>query len=320
MAQTNILLETGTNELEIVEFYIDEPDYRGYYGINVAKVVEIIREQPITVMPEMRHPSVVGAFLYRNGRVVPLIDLSVYLGGEPIKNSDSRVIITEFNMVMNSFIVSGVNRIHRLSWLDIEPPGKFIQTMSQSSITGVVKMDNRVVFILDLEAIVADLHPALAIRMNTDGEPHEMPEHPYKIIHADDSGSIRRLILSLLQKEGRFEVTQAEDGMKAWNMLTSFRDKAVEENRPITDFVEGIITDIEMPNLDGLTLTKQIKEDSVLKIIPVAVFSSLINNSLIAKCTKVGADAQFAKPDLQSLSDSMYRLIKSKELRDSNKI
>ncbi|OMQ02358.1 chemotaxis protein CheV [Lawsonia intracellularis] len=319
MAQTNILLETGTNELEIVEFYIDEPDYRGYYGINVAKVVEIIREQPVTAMPEMRHPSVMGAFLYRNGRVVPLIDLSVYLGGAPIKNTDSRVIITEFNMVMNSFIVSGVNRIHRLSWLDIEPPGKFIQTMSQSSITGVVKMDDRVVFILDLEAIVAELHPSLAIRMDETSD-HDVPEHPYKILHADDSASIRKLIYSLLGKEGRFEVTQAVDGQGAWDLLMKYRDEAIAEDRPITDFIEGVITDIEMPNLDGLTLCKQIKEDSVLKVIPVAVFSSLINNSLITKCKKVGADAQFAKPDLQSLSDSMYSLIKSKELELSRKI
>lgn len=319
MAQTNILLEAGTNELEIVEFYIDELGYRGYYGINVAKVVEIIREQPVTAMPEMRHPSVMGAFLYRNGRVVPLIDLSIYLGGSPIKNEDSRVIITEFNMVMNSFIVSGVNRIHRLSWLDIEPPGKFIQIMSQSSITGVVKMDDRVVFILDLEAIVAELHPALAIRMDST-TPAEPVERPYRIIHADDSGSIRKLILSLLEKEGRFEVIQAVDGMEAWNILLKLRDEAIASDKPITDFVEGMITDIEMPNMDGLTLCKQVKEDSVLKVLPIAVFSSLINNSLIAKCNKVGADAQFAKPDLQSLSDSMYNLIKAKELQKSNKI
>ncbi len=311
MSQTNILLETGTNELEIVEFYIDEPDYRGYYGINVAKVVEIIREQPVTAMPEMSHPAVRGTFLYRNGRVVPLIDLSVYLGKDPIDTSDSRVIITEFNMLINSFIVSGVNRIHRLSWLDIEHPGKFIQIMSQSSITGVVKMDNRVIFILDLEAIVATLHPSLAIRMDTNV--NQNFDRTYRILHADDSVSIRKLILSLLEKEGRFEIIQTVDGQDAWNTLCKLRDESIEANRPITDFVEGVITDIEMPNMDGLTLCKKIKDDNILKKIPVAVFSSLITNSLIAKCKKVGADAQFAKPDLQSLSNAMSQLIESRE-------
>lgn len=314
MSQSKILLESGTNELEIVEFYVDEPDYRGHYGINVAKVVEIIRDQPVTAMPQMRHPSVRGAFSHRNGKIVPLIDLATYLGVGEVdasKTSDSKIIITEFNTVVTSFRVSGVNRIYRLSWTDVEPPGKFLQDMKLTSITGVVRLDNRVVFILDLEAIVADLHPALAIRMN-EPETGEAEPETYRILHADDSGSIRKMVLSLLERTGKFDVVQATDGQDAWDLLCKLRDESVTAKLPIETFLQGIITDIEMPNLDGLTLCRKIKEDPVLKALPVAVFSSLISESLILKARSVGADAEFAKPDLQNLSLRLIELIQSK--------
>src|SRR5574344_2291872 len=120
MAQTNILLETGTNELEIVEFCVNQDGYEAHYGLNVAKVVEIGRRQPVTAMPEMRHKALLGAFLHRNGRIVPLIDMACFLGNAPITNEDAKVIVTEFNGVCTGFLVSGVNRIYRLSWTDVE--------------------------------------------------------------------------------------------------------------------------------------------------------------------------------------------------------
>ncbi len=310
MAQTNILLESGTNELEIMEFYVEEEGYRGHYGINVAKVVEIIRPQKITTMPEMRHPAVLGAFAHRNGRIVPLIDVAKYLNSPSIQGDDSKIIVTEFNTVITAFQVSGVNRIYRLSWTDVEAPGALLQKMSRSAVTGVIRMDDRVIFLLDLEAIVAEMHPDMAMHM--DAESNVSPdERQYRIMHVDDSTSIRRLVLDLLQKEGRFIVQQAVDGQDAWNMLTRLADEAAVHNKPITNYIEGIISDIEMPALDGLTLCKQIKDHPVLKDLPVAMFSSLINDSLIKKCNTVGADAQFAKPDLQSLSNKMRDLIEN---------
>ena len=166
MAQTNILLETGTNELEIVEFFVNQDGYEAHYGLNVAKVVEIGRRQPVTAMPEMRHKALLGAFLHRNGRIVPLIDMARFLGSAPITNEDAKVIVTEFNGVCTGFLVSGVNRIYRLSWTDVEAPGQFLQNMSRSSVTGVVRLEERVIFLLDLEAIVAELHPAMALRFD----------------------------------------------------------------------------------------------------------------------------------------------------------
>lgn len=308
MAQTNILLETGTNELEIVEFYVNQDGYEAHYGLNVAKVVEIGRRQPVTAMPEMRHKALLGAFLHRNGRIVPLIDMACFLGNAPITNEDAKVIVTEFNGVCTGFLVSGVNRIYRLSWTDVEAPGQFLQNMSRSSVTGVVRLEERVIFLLDLEAIVAELHPAMALRF--DASDMAAPDgKTYKILHVDDSSSIRSLLLDLLNKEGRFKVEQRVNGQEAWDYLQSVRNRCEAENRPVSDFLQGIVTDIEMPAMDGLALCKRIKEDPVLKKLPVAIFSSMINDSLARKCALVGADAQYTKPDLKALSKKLYELI-----------
>ena len=308
MAQTNILLETGTNELEIVEFYVNQDGYEAHYGLNVAKVVEIGRRQPVTAMPEMRHKALLGAFLHRNGRVVPLIDMAQFLGSGPIENDDAKVIVTEFNGVCTGFLVSGVNRIYRLSWTDVEAPGQFLQNVSRSSVTGVVRLEERVIFLLDLEAIVAELHPAMAMRFDSSDMKHS-GEKTYNILHVDDSSSIRSLLIELLNKEGRFSVTQKVNGQEAWDYLKELRNRCEAEERPISDFVHGIITDIEMPGMDGLALCKLVKEDRILQKLPVAIFSSMINEPLAKKCQVVGADVQYTKPDLKVLSVKLYDLV-----------
>ncbi len=313
MSQSQILLEVGTNELELVEFCIDEADgYRGFYGINVSKVVEISRSQPITAMPQMPHPSVLGAFPFRDGRIVPLIDISKFLNKGGVVSEDPRIIITEFNKTHTAFLVSGVTRIHRISWKQVEAPTPLLLEISGGSITAVVRLEGRVVFVLDAEAIVAAMNPALSVKMD-ENRMEALPDRKYHILHADDSVSIRRLVADLLKKEGRFDVTQANDGEEAWNLLLRYKQQAEDNNIPISNLVQGIITDIEMPNLDGLTLCRYIKEDHLLKDIPVAMFSSLISTSLAHKCKSVGADAQFAKPDLQGISDKMYELIQANQ-------
>lgn len=309
MSQTNILLESGTNELEIVEFYVNQDGYEGHYGLNVAKVVEIIRRQVVTSMPEMRHPAVLGAFSHRNGRIVPLIDMAKYLGSAPIGNDDAKVIVTEFNTVYTGFLVSGVNRIYRLSWTDVEAPGSFLQNISQSSVTGVVRLEDRVIFLLDLEAIVAELHPSMAIRFE-DSDFGVTEGQPFPILHVDDSSSIRSLVLNLLNREGRFQLVQHVNGEEAWKYLKGLKKQCEENDEPISKHCMGIITDIEMPSMDGLALCKQIKEDPILKKVPVAIFSSMINDPLSKKCASVGADAQFTKPDLKALSNKLNELIK----------
>lgn len=316
MAQTNILLESGTNELEIVEFYLDEPGYRGYYGMNVAKVVEIIRMQPTTAMPQMRHPSVMGAFPHRDGKIVPLVDLAMYLGKSRVTGTDdqdAKIIVTEFNAIVTGFMVSGVNRIHRLSWNDIEEPGEFLQSMSKSSVTGVVRLEGKVVFILDMENVVSDLNPALAIRFNKIPDELVEKDKVFNVLHADDSNNVRTLVKRLLESSDQFNVIQTVSGEDAWNYLNKIKREAAENGTPLP--LDAIITDIEMPRMDGLTLCRKIKEDPELNHLPVALFSSLVSHSLEHKGNSVGADAQFVKPDLQTLSEKLLELIKSKQVR-----
>lgn len=309
MSQTNILLDAGTNELEVVEFYLDEEGYRGHYGVNVAKVLEIIRQQPVTAMPQMRHPAVMGAFLHRDGRVVPLVDLALYLGKKRVLTQEPKVIVTEFNNIVNGFLVSGVNRIHRLSWHEVEAPGSFLQNMSRNAITGVVRLEGRVVFILDMEAIVGELDPALAIRLDGALSDPVGAGTVYTVLHVDDSGNVRHLVKRLLQESGRFNVIQASNGEEAWKMLLKFRREQEQGGTPVRERVQAVISDIEMPQMDGLSLCRQIKEDPLLKLLPVALFSSLITDRLEHKGDSVGADAQFAKPDLQVLSEKVLELV-----------
>ncbi len=314
MSQTRILLESGTNELEIVEFFLEEPGYRGHYGVNVAKVVEIIRMQSATAMPQMRHPSVMGAFPHRDGKVVPLVDLACYLGKTGIFSKDAKIIVTEFNGIVTGFKVSGVNRIHRLSWNEVEEPGTFLQNASCSSITGVVRLEGRVIFLLDMESVVADLDPALAIRLGMLKDMEGMLGRKFTVLHADDSGNVRNLVKKLLENSGKFTVLQAVSGEDAWGQLEFMKRTAQETGQPMREMLQAVISDVEMPRMDGLTLCRKIKDDAEMKYLPVALFSSLINDRVEHKGVSVGADAQFVKPDLQVLSERVMELIAARGL------
>lgn len=310
MSQTNILLESGTNEVEVVEFYIDEDDYRGHYGVNVAKVVEIIRMQPVTALPHMSHPAVMGAFRHRDGKIVPLIDLSVYLHKSITEvKEEPKIIVTEFNAMTTAFKVSGVNRIHRLSWKAVEAPGQFVQSMSNNSVTAVMHIEGRVVFLLDMEKIVGDMNQSLAMTLDGELNSARNEGEVYTILHADDSGSVRSLVSQLLTEHKQFNIVQVPNGQEAWDYLLKLKVRAEQEGKPIQAYLDGVITDIEMPRMDGLTLCRNIKDDPMLKDLPVALFSSLVSERLEHKGLSVGADAQFAKPDLYNISQKILELI-----------
>lgn len=315
MSQTNILLEAGTNELEVVEFFLEEDDagqggiYMGHYGVNVAKVLEIIRLPRITEMPEVSHPCIMGAFNLRS-QVIPLVDLSVWLGKKRHESEAPKVIVTEFNEVTTAFMVSGVNRIHRISWEAVEPPNAYISAMSGNSITGVVKLEGRLVFLLDLERIVSDLNPKLGLRL--DEAIDWMAGPRYRALIADDSTVIREMLKDLMRR-ANFDVEAVTNGRDAWNILQGIKRRAEEEKQPIGDFLHVMVADIEMPQMDGHALCKQIKEDPVLKELPVILFSSLITDKLRHKGEAVGADEQIAKPEVTSLARHAIRLIEAKK-------
>ncbi len=312
MNQTNILLESGTNELEIVEFYLeeeedspDDPPYKGYYGVNVAKVLEIIRMPKITGMPEVNHPSVKGAFNQRS-HVIPIVDLAIWLGKQRVEKEPPKVIVTEFNNVTTAFMVTGVTRIHRISWEEVEPPNNYVASVTSNSITGVVKLENRIVFLLDLEKIVADLNPALGLRL--DEAIDWSSDRSYRAMVADDSGLIRAMLKDLLQK-ANFEVDVYNNGREAWERLQELKQKAIEEGNNIYDYLQVVVSDIEMPQMDGHNLTKRIKDDPVLSELPVILFSSIITEKLRHKGDSVGADDQISKPEVTHLAQRAKGLI-----------
>lgn len=329
MAQTNILLEAGTNELEVVEFYLDEvtsssggdgqdaPDagpaeetYRGFYGVNVAKVLEIIRMPKVTELPEVQHPSVLGAFNLRS-RIIPLGGSGMWLGKTHIQTDEQpKTIVTEFNNVTTAFMVSGVNRIHRISWEKVEPPNKYVAAVSNNTVIGVVKLEERIVFLLDLEKVVANLNPKLGLRLDDLGA--DWTNSGYRALIADDSALVREMQRDLLEKAG-FTVEVVSNGRAAWERLEEFRRRSEEENRPITDFVHVVVSDIEMPVMDGLNLTNRIKNDPLLKNLPVLLFSSLITDKLRHKGESVGADDQISKPEVTQLAKRALALIKERE-------
>ncbi|MBU1003339.1 MAG: chemotaxis protein [Proteobacteria bacterium] len=313
MSQTNILLETGTNELEIVEFFLDEVGkdgerYQGYYGVNVAKVLEIIRLPKITEMPEVNHPSVLGAFNQRS-HIIPLVDLALWLGKKSLRTEAPKVVVTEFNQITSAFLVSGVTRIHRISWEEVEQPNKYVAALSNNSITGVVKLEGRIVFILDLEKIVADLNPALGLRL--DDTIDWTSDDGYRALVADDSALVREMLKDLMTKAG-FKVETVNNGREAWDRLKSIKAKAEEESNPLWDYVNVLVTDIEMPMMDGHNLTKRVREDAFLKDIPIIMFSSLITDRLRHKGDAVGADEQVSKPEVSRLAIRAKELIQER--------
>ena len=330
MSQSNILLEAGTNELEVVEFYLDEfvppsgeapqtdengqpvpaPSYRGYYGVNVAKVLEIIRMPKVTELPEVQHPSVLGAFNLRS-RIIPLVDLAMWLGKtHPINEEQPKTIVTEFNNVTTAFMVSGVNRIHRISWEQVEPPNKYVAAVSNNTVIGVVKLEDRIIFLLDLEKVVANLNPKLGLRLDDLGK--DWSNSGYRALVADDSALVREMLRDLMEKAG-FTVEVVSNGRAAWERLEDIKRRCEEDGQPISDFVHVVVSDIEMPVMDGLNLTHRIKTDHVLSKLPVILFSSLITDKLRHKGDSVGADDQISKPEVTQLARRAMVLIKARE-------
>lgn len=322
MSQTNILLESGSNELEIIEFFIEESTdegqtYQGYYGMNVAKVLEIIRRPVITGIPSKHHPAVLGTFNLR-GRVLPLVDLARWLGKPLAVNDAQKVIVSEFSGVVTAFLVSGVTRIHRLNWSQVEAPGKHVQAYSNDSITGVIRFEDRILFILDMEKIITSMDSNLDMNSickksgESESENDHVPDaHAFHVLIADDSSSIRNMIASSLERVG-YRVTRTASGKEAWDVLRLWKSEAEQENKSITDKVHLIISDIEMPEMDGHALTRAIKSDSALGKIPVVLFSSLITETLRHKGEAVGADDQISKPDLPTLTKRVRTIISNK--------
>lgn len=297
--QTEILLESGTNELEIMEFTIAGE----IFGINVAKVTEIMQCRPIKPM-QNAHPVIEGIFKPRT-TVITVVDLAKYLSLPPSDDKAREIfIITNFNNLTFAFHVHTVVGIDRISWTKIQKPDKIIYGGDEGVATGIAEFNDRLITILDFEKIVSEISPQTGIQLTDLDQlgPRARIEKP--ILIAEDSMLLSKMIIECLHRAGYANTIKTDNGQEAWDFL----QEAKTSGDDIKSHVACVVTDIEMPQMDGHRLTKLIKEDSVLKQLPVVLFSSLINEEMRIKGKQIGADEQISKPEIANLVALIDRL------------
>ena len=294
---TKILLENGTNELEVLEFKLDG----NAYGINVAKIKEIINYQDVTPVPNA-HPSIEGIFMPRD-TMITAIDLKNCLQ-RGVSQAGGLFIITNFNKLDVAFHVDSVVGIHRVSWKDIIKPDSTVSSTEEGISTGIIKLDGRLIIILDFEKIVTDINPETGLKMTDIDELGERGRYDVPILIAEDSPLLNKLIVDSLHKAGYTNLIHTENGQQAYEVVQDCKREGT-----LREHVQCIITDIEMPIMDGHRLTKLIKEDDETKNIPVVIFSSLVNDEMKRKGEALGADAQLSKPEIGNLVRVVDRLV-----------
>ncbi|MBD5471976.1 MAG: chemotaxis protein CheV [Lachnospiraceae bacterium] len=299
--ETKILLENGTNELEVLEFTLDG----NAYGINVAKIKEIIPYHTVTPVPNS-HPSIEGIFMPRD-TMITAIDLKNCLQ-RGISEPGGLFIITNFNQLDIAFHVDQVRGIHRVSWKNIIKPGATVSSAEESISTGIVKIEDRLVIILDFEKIVTDINPETGLKVSEIEEMGSRGRSSVPILIAEDSVLLNRLIVESLKQAGYVNLIHTCDGQEAYNVI-----RECKANGTLKEHVQCVITDIEMPIMDGHRLTKLIKDDEETKDIPVIIFSSLVNDEMKRKGEALGANAQLSKPEIANLVRIIDDLVGHKE-------
>ena len=293
----NILLENGTNELEVLEFMVDGNSY----GINVAKIREIITYQPVTPIPNA-HPSIEGIFMPRDV-MITAIDLRNCLQrgqSEP----KGLFIITNFNKLDIAFHVDQVLGIHRVSWTEIIKPGSTVSNVEDGVSTGIIKINGKLIIILDFEKIVTDINPETGLKIAEIDALGTRTRNDVPILIAEDSPLLNKLIVDSLKKAGYENLIHTENGQEAWNVIEECKAEGTLDKH-----VKCVITDIEMPIMDGHRLTKLIKDDDTTKDIPVVIFSSLVNDDMRRKGESLGANAQLSKPEIGNLVKIIDELV-----------
>lgn len=287
-----ILLESGTNEVELMEFTINGCSF----GINVAKILEIMQYTEVTAMPNSS-PYVEGVFKPRDD-VITIVNLAAYMGLTGSEDPSRDIfIITVFNNVYTAFHVHSVEEIHKISWEDIEKPDTTIYSGEEGLATGIARIGDKLITILDFEKILADISPDKSIQVSDVEKLGERTNSNKPILLAEDSPLLEKLLVECLNKSQYTNTTICSNGKVAWDLLLKYK----KEPGPIEDKVACIVTDLEMPKMDGHRLLKFIREDEELKHIPVIIFSSLINDEMRLKGERLGATAQITKPEIAQL-------------------
>jgi len=311
--KSEILTESGTNELEIIDFHLHKTLEAGgykvcHYGINVAKVREVIRVPETSDYPNAQS-HMVGVFSLRDN-LIPLVDLAGWLGIPTADDLASKVVIvTDFNKMINGFLIDSVRSIHRVSWEQVESPSQFLEAGEQDCVVAVVRREGHLIMVLDFEKIIADINPELSmdkydVRLDKTVVINEemLAKRAAKtILVVDDSAFIRKMIENTLRTAG-YNIITAKDGGDALEMMEEFAitiENAGEgASISIADMVNGIISDVEMPRMDGLHLLKRLRDMPDYKVIPIIMFSSLMSEDNRVKALALGANDTITKPEI----------------------
>lgn len=307
---TGILLKSGTNEVEFIEVLIGSVSY----GINVSKIQQVFAKStiPVTEVPD-KPRGVLGVMYFRNSPIT-LVDLREALAiAEPmpeIYRDRQMVVVTRFNNMTTGFVVDGVTKIHRTSWGQFEPIACDFITEASGFIVGTIRIEDRMVLVLDLERLYADIAPQKVETVSKAVSDKELATRAnIKIVYAEDSRMVRRMTLQTFADAGFKHVEAFENGETAFEYIRKVQEEASKSGKTLRDYIDLIVTDIEMPRMDGLTLCKQVKDSAPNTHVPsVVVYSSLINQEMARKCQSVGADEQISKPHGTEIIDIVDRL------------
>ena len=304
-------LKVGSNEMELVDFRIlkQETDkvYEGIYGINVSKVREIIRVPLLTKLPGT--PDFIEGIFDLREVVIPVVNLAKWMGimePEGIEKS-SRVIITEFNNVLIGFIVHEAKRIRRINWGDIEPAtfAGGSGSLDGSKITGVTKIEgDNVLLILDLESVVQDLG---LYEPDVENIPHELESFSGVALILDDSSTARKIVKDALEKMG-FHVVEANDGQDGLDKLNDMYETYGEN---ISNQLKIIVSDVEMPRMDGFHFAANVKSDGRYDGIPIVFNSSISDHFSELRGKEAGAEGYLVKFEASSFYDEVARVVRA---------
>lgn len=297
--ETGILLESGTNELEILEFRVGS----NYYGINVAKIREILPYQVPTPIPNA-DARIEGIFMPRD-EIISIVDLSRVMNLPAAQSTvGDMYIVTNFNNLNTAFHVQGVEGIHRVSWGDIIEPDSTINASGMGMATGIVRIEGRLIIILDFEKIVAEINPETGLKISDVEHMTGRSRVDSPILIAEDSPLLGKMLLDCLKRAGFANIDLTNNGKECWDKLSAYQEQGVLDQK-----VACVITDIEMPQMDGHHLTKLIKSDEQMMHIPVIIFSSLINDEMRKKGESLGADMQLSKPEIGQLVGAIDQIL-----------
>ena len=296
---SEIITKSDSANLDLLVFRVGGRKY----GINIAKVKEIVNYSTLTSVPRT-HPYIEGIFMPRDA-MISVVDMRrVFQCG--VSEPGGSIVITSFNSLNMAFHVDSVAGIVTITWKDIMPPEKSFGDTQNGMTTGVVRHKDDLIIVPDFEKIVSDISVEAEIDISGMEKYSERDNNDLPILIAEDSQFLGEMLEDALKNAGYNNLRRVQNGLETWELIDKW---GVE--RTVSENVRCVITDIEMPQMDGHTLTKMIKKDHRTKSIKVVIFSSMINEATRTEGELIGADAQISKPELDMLVDNIDQLLRA---------